>query len=108
MLAERNSKYARGRKSGQDTRKNVSRKRTRFPGQCVYCGVCGELFVFGGNGQKNHLMCQGARGHTCWCGVTVDGPLAAAKIADAVSFEIEGLTDFDCAYERILNEERCA
>ena len=50
-------------------------------------------------------MCNGARAHRCWCGVTIDGPLAARKIAEAIAREIEALEDFDPNYEAILNEE---
>lgn len=102
---ERNAKYRRKGKDGTDTRKNVSRRRTRFPGQCVFCGICGRLFVYGGHGQTNRLMCQGARDHQCWNGITLDGPLAAAMIADAVRREIEALPDFDREYEALLNEQ---
>ena len=105
LLSERNGKYARGRKSGADSRKNVSRKRTVFPGQCIYCGMCGRLFVFGGHGQNDHLMCQGARDHLCWNGVSVDGPLAAAKISEAVFGALRTLKDFDSTFSEILNEE---
>ena len=95
MLDDRNKKYRRKGKNGKDTRKNISKKRTRFPGQMVECGICGRKYVFGGHGQKDHLMCDGARDHSCWNGVTVDGPLATEKILSAVLAEIEQLPDFD-------------
>ncbi|MEX0701797.1 MAG: recombinase family protein, partial [Planctomycetales bacterium] len=101
---ERNAKYRRG-KNGQDARRNVPKKRTRFPGQTVYCGVCGRLFVFGGHGHKDHLMCTGAREHRCWNGATIDGPFAAEKIATAVLAELEKLPEFDEAFVAAVNEE---
>ena len=55
----RNAKYRRNGKGGADLCLDRPRKRTRFPGQTIYCGVCGRLFVFGGHGQKHHLMCEG-------------------------------------------------
>ena len=78
-----------------DTRRNVPKKRTRFPGQIIECGICGRGYVFGGHGQTDHLMCNGAREYKCWNGITVDGPLAAEKICSAVIAEIEaGKHDF--------------
>ena len=53
---------------------------------------------------RRPLMCQ-AREHKCWNGVTVDGPLAAAKISEAVFGAIKTLKDFDPAFSDILNEE---
>lgn len=50
-------------------------------------------------------MCNGAREHKCWNGVTFDGPLAASKISDAISEAIAELPGFDAEYERLLNEE---
>ncbi len=95
LLDERNAKYARVGINGCDTRKNVAKKRTRFPGQMLVCGVCGHKYVFGGHGQKHHLMCDGARSHTCWNGASVNGPLAAEKIMAAVLQAVQSLPDFD-------------
>lgn len=50
---ERNGKYRRKLHDGQDCRANTPKKRTRCPGQMVFCGVCGRLYVFGGHGQTN-------------------------------------------------------
>ena len=47
LLRLRNSKYRRHTENGQDPRANISKKRTRWPGQHVYCGVCGRLYVYG-------------------------------------------------------------
>jgi len=95
MLDERNSQYQRKGTNGQDCRAGVSKKRTRFPGQCIFCGVCGRMYVFGGHGQTDHLMCDGARDYKCWNGATVDGPLATEKISNAILSEIESLAGFD-------------
>ena len=102
---ERNAKYCRKGEGGVDIRRNTPKKRTRFPGQCIYCGVCGRMFVFGGHGQKDHLMCNGAREHACWNGVAVDGPRAAEKIAAAFLREVEGLADFDATFLALVTEE---
>ena len=100
----RNAIYRRGQ-NGDDPRKGVFRKRTRYPGQTVYCGVCGKLYVFGGHGQTDRLMCNGAREHKCWNGVTFDAPLAARRIADAVLEVIESLPDFDEQFLAEINAE---
>jgi hypothetical protein len=104
-LTQTNAKYTVGRLTGIDPRKNVRKKRTRFPGQAINCGICGRQFVFGGHGQTNHLMCTGAREHVCWNGITVDGPLATEKISAAVFAEIEALQSFDAAFLSRLDEE---
>ena len=100
----RNAIYRRG-KNGSDPRVNVSRKRTRFPGQASFCGICGRMFVFSGHGQTDHLMCEGARQHRCWNGVTIDAVLAAKRFADAVSREVEMLRDFDSTFLEMLRQE---
>ena len=104
LLEGRNGHYSRGR-NGRDPRENVSRKRTRFPGQMIECGVCGHGFVFGGHGQTDHLMCDGARAYHCWNGATVDGPLAGEKITGAVLAAIESLPGFDDAFLEDVNAE---
>ncbi len=104
-IEKRNGKYCRGRKNNCDVRKGISRKRTRFPGQCCYCGICGRLFVYGAHGQKHFLMCTGARGHKCWNGVSLNGPFAASKIAEFVACRIEQLEGFAPTFEAEVNRE---
>ncbi len=102
QLQERNSHYQRAKGDNhKDPLQNRPRKRTRFPGQLLYCGVCGRKFLFGGHGQTEHLMCQGARDYKCWNGITVDGPLAARKIAEGVLDTIELMPAFE---ENFLTE----
>lgn len=55
----RNAKYRRNQDGQSDPCRERPKKRTRFPGQTVYCGVCGRLFVFGGHGRRDHLMPDG-------------------------------------------------
>ncbi|WP_146501959.1 zinc ribbon domain-containing protein [Rubinisphaera italica] len=105
LLDERNAKFARNGSNGRDTRKNVSKKRTRFPGQMIVCGICGRKYVFGGHGQKDHLMCDGARSHVCWNGASVDGPLTAEKIMAAVFQAVEALPDFDDTFMAEVRQE---
>ena len=88
-----------------DPRRGRPRRRTPFPGQMTYCGICGRKYVFGGHGQREHLMCDGARSHLCWNGVTIDGPLAAQKVAEAVLSEAESIPDFDADFRERVNRE---
>jgi DNA invertase Pin-like site-specific DNA recombinase len=104
-LDERNAKFRRRGVDGIDTRKNVPKKRTVWPGQHIDCGVCGRLYVYGGHGQKDHLMCRGAHDYNCWNALTVDGPLAAHKLITAIRREIAGLPDFDPVLARMVEEE---
>ena len=101
---KKNLRYSRN-VNGVDPRQPMPRKRTRFPGQMLYCGICGHMYVFGGHGQRDHLMCDGARKHNCWNGITVDGPLAARLIGSAVLETIESLPDFDKAFLADINAE---
>lgn len=96
-------RYRRVGKNGRDTRSRIPRKRTRFPGQIIECGVCGRGYVFGGHGQTDHLMCDGARAHHCWNGLSVDGPLATRTILSAVLNEVKLLPDFDEAFLESVN-----
>jgi site-specific DNA recombinase len=102
LIDHRNGKFG---PKGEDSRKNRPKRRTRAMGQQCFCSICGRLYVFGGHGQRTHLMCDGARQYRCWQGATINGPLAAAKILEAVVREIEALDDFDEAFRTILDEE---
>jgi DNA invertase Pin-like site-specific DNA recombinase len=95
MLDQRNAKFRRGGPDGHDPRRGVPKKRTVWPGQHVTCGVCGRPYVYGGHGQKHHLICRGAHDYRCWNGITIDGRLAAEKLLTAIRKEIEVLPDFD-------------
>jgi hypothetical protein len=105
VLDERNAKFRRTGVNGIDTRKNVPKKRTVWPGQHIDCGVCGRPFVYGGHGQKDHLMCRGAHEYKCWNGVSVDGPLAAEKMIAAIRAAIAALPDYDQQLMALLREE---
>jgi len=99
-----NANRSRRYQGKSDPRSSIPRKRTRFPGQMTFCGICGRLYVFGGHGQTDHLMCDGARAYHCWNGVTLDAKLTSRKILEAVYSEIASLPDFD---EVFLQEVRC-
>jgi site-specific DNA recombinase len=81
------------------------RKQAPFPARVTVCDVCGRQFVRGGHGQTDHLMCNGARLHRCWNGVTFDGPVAAERITVAVYGAIESLEGFDPAFLQLVQEE---
>jgi hypothetical protein len=106
MLDARNAKYRRKGIGGIDTRKDVPKKRTVWPGQHIYCGTCGRLFVYGGHGQKDHLMCRGAHEYRCWNAITVHGPLAAQRLIEAIRREIESLPDFDPLLMQAVQHQR--
>ena len=94
-LDEKNAKYRRKGTEGIDTRKNVSRKRTIWPGQHIYCGICGRLLVYGAHGQKNSLVCSGAVKYKCWNSTSINSTKAGNKIITASEKEIVLLEDFD-------------
>ncbi len=94
-LDEKNAKYRRKGTGGIDPRKNVSKKRTIWPGQHIECAVCGRLLVYGAHGQKNSLACSGALKYQCWNGTSINSEKAGNKIITAIEKEISSLKDFD-------------
>jgi site-specific DNA recombinase len=104
-LDERNARYKRKGVNGIDPRSNVPMKRTIWPGQHIYCGICGRMYVYGGHGQKDHLMCRGAHAYQCWNGITVDGPLAAENMIAAIRAMITSLPDYDPVLLAQIEEE---
>ncbi len=104
-LKTRNAKYRRNGKSGTEPRSNIPKKRTRYPGQTIRCGVCGRLLVFGAHGLFDRLMCTGAREYLCWNAVSISGPATARCVAESVLAEVQTLDDFDTAFLELVNEE---
>jgi site-specific DNA recombinase len=104
LLTCRNAKFKRG-KDGDDPRRGVPKKRTRWPGQHLFCGICGRLYRYGGHGQVDHLMCAGAYEYTCWNGISADGPRAARKLSEAVLDAIDTLPDSDTAFQAMVTAE---
>ncbi len=101
----RNAKFRRNANGAPDPCRDRPKKKTRFPGQTVYCGICGRLYVFGGHGQRDHLMCEGAREYQCWNGISFDGRVAAQRISEAALAELRQLANFDSVFLSALNEE---
>lgn len=50
-------------------------------------------------------MCDGARQHRCWNGVSADGPLTVQKVLASIRAEIERLDGFDEAFRSLVMEE---
>lgn len=99
----RNEKFRRGKQRAQDQRKGVPRSRTRWPGQCIRCGVCGRLMYYGAHGRNSHLVCSGAISYRCWSGISISGEDTSRRICAAVGQLIQDLPEFD---ESLLEEVR--
>lgn len=107
FLDKKNAAYRRKKVDGRDPRAMVPKKRTRFPGQQVFCAVCGRPMRWGGHGQVDRLVCKGAREYKCWQGTTFNGNLASEKILAAVLQAIEELPDFaENLQSQIMEESR--
>jgi len=104
-LDEKNAKYRRKGTGGVDPRKNVSKKRTIWPGQHIECGICGRLLVYGAHGQKNSLACSGALKYQCWNGTSINSEKAGKKIIAAIEKEISSLKDFDKVLLKEIEKE---
>ena len=104
-LDEKNAKYRRKATGGIDPRKNVSKKRTIWPGQHIECGICGRLLVYGAHGQKNSLACSGALKYQCWNGTSINSEKAGKKIIAAIEKEISSLKDFDKVLLKEIEKE---
>ena len=92
-LKVRNANKRRG-KNGFDPRAGVPKKRTKFPGQHIRCGVCGEQLNYQGYNGAARLVCSGATEYRCWNSLSVHGPSAARNVAGRVLQEIEHLPGF--------------
>jgi DNA invertase Pin-like site-specific DNA recombinase len=104
-LDKRNAKFRRRGVDGIDPRKDVPKKRTVWPGQHITCGVCRRPYVYGGNGQKDNLMCRGAHEYRCWNGIAVDGPDSAARLTATIHREIAALPEFDPVFTDLVEEQ---
>lgn len=100
LVRQRNAKFC--KKNSPDGR---LRRDSHWPAQHLRCGICGRPFVCGGHGRKTRMMCNGARSHQCWVGLTVDRVELANAISLAVVQRIESLPNFDEAWSRQLNVE---
>ena len=108
MLKQRNAKYKRAESVVNDPRAGIPKRHTRFPGQHLRCGVCGRLFVLGGHGRKERLMCNGAREHKCWNAMTVSGPDVAAAVGTRLRELVRELPEFDSTWVEEYEAQRDA
>jgi DNA invertase Pin-like site-specific DNA recombinase len=103
-----NQRYAVGLDGKADARKGRPKKATAFPGQRVFCGVCGQPFYWGGNGVSKNMMCSGARAgakHPCHVTASFDGHLARQRVIDAIERILHDLPDFDVVFAELVREE---
>ena len=94
-VKQRNAKYRRSDSVRNDPRAGIPKRATRFPGQLCRCGVCGRLFVFGGHGKKDRLMCNGVRDRVCWNALTISGPDVTVAVADQICEFVKSLDGFE-------------
>lgn len=106
MLDDRNSGCCRSKINGVDSRANKPKKRSEWPGSHLRCGVCGRIFRYGAHGMDNRLFCAGAYEYQCWNAVSVNGPLAADKMLQAILLEIAQLPAFDEVLVQQVEAER--
>lgn len=104
LLESRNGPCRRKPINGTDSRWQVPRKRTRYPGQHARCWYCGRQCVWGGNGVTANLMCSGAREWRCWNSIGFNGALAAQRIVEAVTTELYKLEGFDSQFRKLVSQ----
>lgn len=103
----KNALYRRGKALAKDARQGIPRSRTVWPGQSMYCGICGRVLYYGAHGNPAHLMCSGAIDYKCWNGASADGPDASRRICSAVKDLIKELPEFDdVLVEEVRNQVR--
>ena len=106
LLKKRNAGFCRGKNAdGIDPLKGRPKKRSIWPGQHIHCGICGRLYVYGGHGQKDHLVCTGTREYRCWNGATVNGPDAAEKLSGAILAGIASIQGYEEKFTEMIAEE---
>ncbi|MCE9556545.1 MAG: recombinase family protein [Planctomycetes bacterium] len=95
-----------GRKpvNGADPLFGRPKKRTRFPGQHTRCWYCGRIYVWGGNGLTENLMCSGSREWKCWNSIGICGERAATAVASALRSELDQLEGFDAQFRSLVEE----
>ena len=105
-LDKRNRKYRRSKEKKNDPRSGIPKRRTRWPGQHIRCGVCGRLFVFGGHGKKDRMMCSGVRDYNCWNAMSIDAPQVAELVVGEIRELVRGLPSFDSGWSREYEKQR--
>lgn len=106
ILDDRNSGCCRSKINDVDSRANKPKKRSEWPGSHLRCGVCGKILRYGAHGMDDRLFCGGAYEYQCWNAVSVNGPLAADKMLQAILQEIARLPAFDEVLVQQVQAER--
>ncbi|TWU09751.1 recombinase family protein [Allorhodopirellula heiligendammensis] len=102
-IDRKNAKYRRGKQHAKDKREGMPRSRTVWPGQSMYCGICGRVLYYGAHGQPQNLMCKGAIEYKCWNGASANGRDTSRRICESVIELVKELPEFD---EVLMNEVR--
>ena len=89
----------------KDTGPRPSKKDSRWPGRHIYCGICGRKYLWGGNGQKYYMICDGVRRYQCWNSISLNGKVAAEVLSKIIFDEIAGLPDFEWSINDLVREE---
>ena len=106
LLEAKNDKFHRKLVNGVDPLWQVSRKRTRFPGQYSCCWYCGWHHVWGGNGVTENLMCSASRDWHCWNSIGFDGELAVQRLVAAITGALYQLDGFDVQFAEMVTRAR--
>ncbi len=105
LINNRNEKFRKGREFAKNGRPMGTRNDSRWPSQHVRCGICGRKYVLGGHGQKERMMCDGARSYQCWNAMTVDRADLASGVSAEIYRQIETLPEFDSELLRQVRAE---
>lgn len=103
-LDEQNASRGRKKVSGVDPLAGRHRKRSPFPGQHAKCWYCGRDMVWGGNGQKNSLMCTGARSWKCWNSIAFNAGIFLDGLLGAIASELEQLPGFESQFRELIDD----
>jgi site-specific DNA recombinase len=104
LLDDRNARYRRKGKNGEDTHLRVPRQRTRSFGQHARCWYCGRHYVWGGNGITGNLMCSGARKWRCWNSIGFPGELAAQHLVAEITKHLHSLEGLDQQFRAMVQQ----
>jgi hypothetical protein len=105
MADRRNAKYRRKGADGTDTRKDVPKKRTVWPGQHLRCGVCGRAYYWTGLKQRRWIVCSGAQQYKCWNSLALNGGQAGRLLAGAILAEVQSLPEHDACFLDMVRGE---
>jgi DNA invertase Pin-like site-specific DNA recombinase len=94
----RNARYRRKGANVIDTRKDVPKRRSTWPGQHLRCGVCGRACYWTGLKQRKWMVCSGAQQYKCWNSLALNGGQAGRKLAAAILAEAQALPEHDACF----------